>query len=213
MRTASAFLRTNGGVCQRGSPLQCCPAATTELRRSHRVLRSMPSIAELFDAHHRSLFRYLVRLCGDPDVAEDAIQETFMRLIEKPPRAPVERAWLFTVARNAALEHLRTRSRRQRVLAAQSGRAPAADPPSDPHETVEAHERQQIVLSALSLLSNRERIALLMREEGFSHREIAAELRTTTGSIGTLLARALLRLSRVLPAEARPETTACPETQ
>ena len=173
----------------------------------------MPSIAELFDAHHRSLFRYLVRLCGDPDVAEDAIQETFMRLVEKPPRGPVERAWLFTVAKNSALEHLRTRSRRQRVLAAQGGRAPVADPPHDPHETLEAHERQQIVLSALAALTTKERIAVLMREEGFSHREIAAAVGTTTGSVGTLLARALIRLSRLLPAEAHPATTACPEMQ
>jgi RNA polymerase sigma-70 factor (ECF subfamily) len=173
----------------------------------------MPSIAELFDANHRSLFRYLVRLRGDPDVAEDAIQETFMRLIEKPPRRKLERAWLFTVARNAALEHLRTRSRRERVLAAQSGRAPIADPPSDPHETLEAHERQQAVLSALTVLSTKERTAVLMREEGFSHREIATAVGTTTGSVGTLIARALLRLSSVLSAEAHPETTACPETQ
>ena len=173
----------------------------------------MPSIAELFDAHHRSLFRYLVRLCGDPDIAEDAVQETFMRLMEKPPRREIERAWLFTVARNAALEQLRTRSRRQRVLAEQSARAPVADPPSDPLETLEAHERQQIVLSALTVLSNKERIAVLMREEGFSHREIAAAVGSTTGSIGTLLARALLRLSRVLGPEAHPETTACPETR
>ena len=136
-----------------------------------------------------------------------------MRLIEKPPRRAVERAWLFTVARNAAFEHLRTRSRRQRVLAAQGGRAPVGDPPSDPHETLEARERQQIVLSALAVLPMKERIALLMREEGFSHREIAAAVGTTTGSVGTLLARALLRLSRLLPASAHSEITVSPETQ
>jgi RNA polymerase sigma factor (sigma-70 family) len=173
----------------------------------------MPSIAELFDAHHRSLFRYLVRLYGDADLAEDAVQETFMRLVKKPPQGAVERAWLFTVARNAALDQLRTQSRRERVLAAQSGRVPIADPPCDPHETVEARERQQIVLSALTVLSPKERIAVLMREEGFRHREIAAAVGTTTGSVGTMLARALLRLSHVLGAEAHPETTAFPETQ
>ena len=51
------------------------------------------------------------------------------------------------------------------------------------------------VSAALATLSTKERTALLMREEGFAHREIAEALETTTGSVGTLLARALDRLA------------------
>jgi DNA-directed RNA polymerase specialized sigma24 family protein len=48
-------------------------------------------------------------------------------------------------------------------------------------------------------LTDRERTILLMREEGFAHREIASIVGTTTGSIGTMIARALERLAQHLP--------------
>jgi RNA polymerase sigma factor (sigma-70 family) len=60
---------------------------------------------------------------------------------------------------------------------------------------VEADEQRRVVTEALALLSDKERTALLMREEGFSHREIAQAVGTTTGSVGTLVARALARLA------------------
>ncbi len=71
-----------------------------------------------------------------------------------------------------------------------------ADAPRDPHAGVEADERRRIVMAALARLNDKERVAVLMREEGFSHREIAEAVGTTTGSVGSLLARALQRLAR-----------------
>jgi RNA polymerase sigma-70 factor (ECF subfamily) len=158
-------------------------------------------LAALFDAHHVALFRYLVRLCGEPDVAEDAVQEAFMRVLERPPAHGVERAWLFKVATNVALEQLRTRARRERVLAGAVDRVPVGDPPLDPHENIEARERHQLVVEALATLSPKERMVVLMREEGFSHREIAVAVGTTTGSVGTMIARALVRLADAFPRE------------
>ena len=71
-----------------------------------------------------------------------------------------------------------------------------ADSPRDPQATLEADERRRAVTAALARLSDKERVAILMREEGFAHREIAEAVGTTTGSVGTLLARALERLAR-----------------
>jgi DNA-directed RNA polymerase specialized sigma24 family protein len=62
------------------------------------------------------------------------------------------------------------------------------------------------VVAALSALSPKERSAVLMREEGFAHREIAEALGTTTGSVGTLLARALDRLGKALLSSTHPES-------
>jgi RNA polymerase sigma-70 factor, ECF subfamily len=151
--------------------------------------------SELFENHHESLYRYLVRLSGEPDIAADAAQEAFVRLLERPPKGPVERAWLFKVGTNCVLEGLRTSARRERLL---DGRADQtmADPPRDPAEVLEAEQRRQAVMAALARLKDKERIAVLMREEGFSHREIADAVGTTTGSVGTLLARTLERLAR-----------------
>jgi RNA polymerase sigma factor (sigma-70 family) len=159
----------------------------------------MLDAARLFDDHHQSLYRYLVRLSGDADLAADAVQEAFLRLVERPPRlAGGARAWLFRVATNVVLETVRTHSRRGRLLATAEARSPVGDAPHDPHEIVEAGERRRVVSDALAMLSEKERTALLMREEGFSHREIAEAVGTTTGSVGTLVARALDKLAGIL---------------
>jgi RNA polymerase sigma factor (sigma-70 family) len=155
-------------------------------------------IAALFDAHQAALHRYLVRLCGDADLAADAAQEAFVRAVEQPASRPIARAWLYTVATNVVRERERTAARRRRLVAVEDARLPMADPPPDPHALLEARERDAVVRAALAELSDKERAALLMREEGFTHREIALALGTTTGSIGTLVARALDRLARTL---------------
>jgi RNA polymerase sigma factor (sigma-70 family) len=153
----------------------------------------------LFEEHHQPLYRYLVRFCGDEEVAADAAQETFLRLIERPPNEEVGRAWLYRIATNLVIDTSRTRARRFRLASASPERTPMADAPPDPHEAVEADARRAAVAAALATLSAKERTALLMREEGFSHREIAEAVETTTGSVGTLLARALDRLAARLP--------------
>ncbi|HUQ80971.1 MAG TPA: sigma-70 family RNA polymerase sigma factor, partial [Gemmatimonadaceae bacterium] len=132
-------------------------------------------------------------------VAADAAQEVFVRLIERPPSDGVERAWLYKVGTNLVLEGSRTRTRRALLLEGSAARAPIADPEPDAHEHLERDERQRAVRSALAALPDKERSALLMREEGFSHREIAGMVGTTTGSVGTLLVRALDKLAAALP--------------
>jgi RNA polymerase sigma-70 factor (ECF subfamily) len=158
-------------------------------------------VTQLFEDHHASLFRYLVRLSGDADLAADAAQEAFVRLIEGGDRAGTSapRAWLFTVGTNLVLEGGRTRSRRARLLERDPGSAPLGQAPIDAHARVESDERRRVVSAALLALSDKERTALLMQQEGFSHREIAGVVDTTTGSVGTLLARALDKLASALP--------------
>lgn|SRR5690554_1572284 len=155
-------------------------------------------VARLYEAHHAALQRYLIRLTGDPELAADAVQEAFARMVERPPRDEHPRAWLFRVATRAALEVARTAGRRQRLLAAAPSGATHADAPAPPDTALELREREARVRQALATLEPRERTVLLMREEGFKHREIAAAVGTTTGSVGTMIARALDKLAHAL---------------
>jgi RNA polymerase sigma factor (sigma-70 family) len=155
-------------------------------------------VAALFAEHHTVLFRYLARLTGDPDVAADAAQEAFVRLIEKPPAPHQIRAWLFRVGTNAALEAGRTGNRRLKLQRDSPARVPVADAPPTPHDEMEQAATRQRVRGALAGLNERDRTVLLLREEGFSHREIAEQVGTTTGSVGTMIARALDRLAAEL---------------
>ena len=155
--------------------------------------------AALFDAHHAALFRYLVRLTGDTDLAHDAAQEAFVRLVTTPPRNEHPRAWLFTVATNVVRAWSNTRQRRHSLLSGAGERLPLGDPLPDPEQHAMAAATRAAVRDALQSLNERERTILLMREEGFTHREIAEATGTTTASVGTMIARALDRLAAVLP--------------
>lgn len=158
--------------------------------------------ADLFEAHHDDLRRYLVRLTGDPGVAEDASQEAFTRLVDRHPDGPENpRAWLYTVATNAARDRLRKRTRRGRILRKEGERVPGPRPEPDPAEALDRREARRRVRRALDRLSERDRTVLLMREEGFRHREIADAVGTTTKSVGTMIARALEKLAGELELE------------
>jgi RNA polymerase sigma factor (sigma-70 family) len=152
----------------------------------------------LFAEHHAALFRYLARMTGDPDAAADAAQEAFVRLVEKPPAPGQTRAWLFRVGINAARLSERTRHRRLRLVSSAPERQPVGDGPEAPDRAAERSQERERVQRALAGLSERDRTILLMREEGFTHREIAEAVGTTTPSVGTLVARALGKLAAEL---------------
>lgn len=160
-------------------------------------------VAQLFAEHHRALSRYLMRFTGDSDAAADAAQEAFVRAMNQKSTPANPRAWLYTVATNIARDKARTRSRRALVLAQANEDIvmPAAIP--DPAMELDASERRATVQRALLELSEKERTALLMREEGFAQREIAGALGTTIGTIGSLTARALVKLAQRLNIDER----------
>ncbi len=145
------------------------------------------------------LFRYLVRMTGDSDLAADVLQETFLRLLERPPGTTENlRGWLFRVATNRLRDHARQRKRQVALVGQGVAAESLADPPPPPDRVVASHEGSTAVRRVLDSLSTRDRTILLMREEGFRHREIAEVVGTTTGSVGTLIARALDRVKKEL---------------
>jgi RNA polymerase sigma-70 factor, ECF subfamily len=145
-----------------------------------------------FQRLYPSLFRYLHRLTGDADVAEDIAQETFVRLLRQTLPEDEVRPWLFTVAMNLVRDHARKTDRRHRLLTS----APTMVTPGRlPDEDVERSERVDRVRRVLEHLPMRDRQLLLMREEGFKYEEIAAVIGVAPASVGTLIARALKRFS------------------
>jgi RNA polymerase sigma factor (sigma-70 family) len=166
------------------------------------VFDSDPWVSRLVAAHRPALLRYLVRYTGDPDQAEDLVQETLIRLREQPPSDRSEpKRWLFTVATNLARDAHRVARRRAALARAGLDHLPTPSPAPDPAVQAERAEVRHQVRAALATLGERERTILLMREEGFTHREIAEAVGTTTGSVGTMIARALDKVARVLAAE------------
>ena len=105
-----------------------------------------------------------------------------------------ERAWLFAVATNLVRDEARKDARRRRHLELLREQARAEEAVEPEPTTLERAQEAAMARRALECLSERDREALLMREEGLDYQEIAAALELSVGSVGTTLARARRRL-------------------
>lgn len=160
----------------------------------------MDNLERLFREYHGPLVRYLARRVGDRDLAEELAQETFVRAMRHGPVLR-ERAWLFAVATNLVRDEVRRESRERRRLSLLKGELDAAGA-SEPdvlaaERAADALREQALARQAVDALAERDRTALLLREEGLDYHEIAATLGLSVGSVGTTLSRARRRLVEV----------------
>ena len=149
-------------------------------------------LERLFRTYNEPLVRYLTRRLGDRDWAEEVAQETFVRAMRQETLVN-ERAWLFAVATNLVRDEARKDARRRRHL--ELLREEQRDEMVEPEPTsLERAQEAALARKAVDALVERDRLALLMREEGLDYNEIAEALGLSPGSVGTTLSRARRRL-------------------
>lgn len=150
-------------------------------------------LERLFRTYHGPLVRYLTRRLGDRDWAEEVAQETFLRALRQD-RLTSERSWLFAVATNLVRDEARRHERRRRHLAllAEEERGAVFEMEAT---SIERAQEAALARRAVDALAERDRLALLMKEEGLNYGEIAVALGLAPGSVGTTLARARRRLA------------------
>ncbi len=161
---------------------------------------------EAFDAVHDAfnarLFNFLARLGGRRDVAEDLVEDTWLRLVVHAPRLrPDTRLgpWLFTVARHLHASHWRARMVEDSHAAGLMGLWPCGSPAPSPLESVEAGEEERRVAAGLALLPVAYREALLLVVvEGLRHAEAAAICGVTTEAMRQRVSRARALLAASL---------------
>ena len=148
---------------------------------------------ELYRSSRDDVHAYAAGLLRDRFSAEEVTATAFERAFRKrhrfDPSRGSARAWLFGIARNAALDELRRR-RRQTALAADPADASACQ------EEVAGHgERRAVVLAALAGLEPREReLVALKYFAGLTNAEIAVVLRISESNAGTKLHRVITKL-------------------
>ena len=145
---------------------------------------------ELFDVHYPSVFRFFDRLCGDPDLASDIAQSSFVRLFQRGSVPELPSAWLITVGLNLWRNISTTERRRALLLTADRTAQSLADPAPPPDASAVADETRQKVRTVLDGLPSREQQLVLLRAEGYRYSEIAEIMQLNPSSVGTLLARA-----------------------
>lgn len=158
--------------------------------------------AGVYAENYVDLTRFLRRLCGDAALAEDLAQEAGMRLVAAMRRDRIEqpRAFLFHVAANLARDQLR-----RRVVAQAHAEALGEFEPAPGADQIAAvHEEVALVAKAISDLPARARAVLkLARIEGYSQKEIAAQLGITPKTVENHLTRALAQLASRLRTRGR----------
>ena len=163
-------------------------------------------LEQLYHDNAVPLMRYLSRMGADAELASDLVQETFLRCAEQGGDVPHIREWLFRVATNLLRETGRTRRRRLLLVARAPHRVPAPEPAPTPDTEYRREQARQAVRLALMRLSPRDRMVLLMREEGFSQREIATAIGVNSNSVGKTLMRALERFTRQMSRDEQEAT-------
>lgn len=163
----------------------------------------MTDLDRLFRTYHTPLVRYLTRRLGDRDWAEEVAQETFLRAVRHAPLTN-ERAWLFAVATNLVRDEARKAARQRRHLQVLTAEARDAEQTVEP-SSVERAQEAALARRAVDSIAERDRLALLMREEGLDYQEIAEALGLSLGSVGTTLSRARRRLAEVYDALVRAQ--------
>jgi RNA polymerase sigma-70 factor (ECF subfamily) len=170
-----------------------------------RVLqRDSAALEALYDRYGRPVYSLVLRISQNPASAEEIMQDVFLQLWRsadqfESSRGPLE-PWLFTMARNRALDFLRLKREKQRrredsseFEVAPAGFAQITKP--DPEGAIDQARRAEKVRALMSSLPALQRRAIeLAYFEGMSHSEIADVMGEALGTVKSWIRGGLLRL-------------------
>lgn len=159
-------------------------------------------VTELVRSYEEQLLRYATRLLQDPDLAQDAVQDAFVRYMRFRSRSgnPIDnpKAWLYRVTHNLALDHIRKDQRhvgyKEELYHKQSDLME-----SGPYRKVARRDAESAAWNMLKTLPEREqRIVTLKVVDGRSYKEIAEIMELTTSNVGFILHTTMKKLGREL---------------
>jgi len=160
--------------------------------------RDPQALAELYDRYGRLVYSLILRVVRDAGIAEDLVQETFLRVWNRVQGFDAEKGaigpWLLAVARNRAIDYLRSASGRERnALEFEETDHPALD--TDMEHDILTSDSARAVKAAMAKLSPQQRQVIeLAYFEGLSQTEMAEKLKQPLGTVKTWVRAALKNL-------------------
>lgn len=160
---------------------------------SAKPAREPLELEQLYRDHYTPLLRYLERMCGSPELAEELVQETFIKayigLLTFRGECSIT-TWLFRIARNLYLNSLR-RPSPSSIKTDQLLAIPDNGKSQDPAYQADLREQRNQISLLLAQLPERQRSVLLLRDvEGLSYLEIAGILDISLSAVKVSLFRA-----------------------
>lgn len=164
--------------------------------------RTAPADVEaLVESYQGPLVRYATRLVGNRELAQDVVQETFLKYLERPLRFGEPRqwaSWLYRVTHNRCIDILK-RDARRRQLNPFIPKPRAVEPPG---EGLIGEEQRRAIHRWLQKLKPEHRaVVLLFFDEGKTYREICEITGLSSSNVGMILHRSLKRLRKYAEAE------------
>lgn len=150
----------------------------------------------LFERYHRPLFSYFYRMSNEYQVSEDLVQSVFERLLKYRQTYTGKgrfSTWLFSIARNARIDHYRKEKRNGIMLEIDEERLEVEEPESQ--SAYKTSAKKQLLEKAMDRLEEEKReIIILSRYEGLKYKEIAELLESTEGAVKVKMFRAMKEL-------------------
>jgi RNA polymerase sigma-70 factor (ECF subfamily) len=169
------------------------------------ALNQVDAIGELYDRYGRMLYSLALNSVGDPAVAEEIVQDVFLRVWEKAGTydASISKVstWLTSITRHRAIDEFRRGKRRPDKTSVSWTELSPGDDLRSPgtEEEAELSMQNKLVRQALNNLSPGEREALALAYfKGYSHSEIAQHLGIPLGTVKTRIRMAMQKLRLVL---------------
>lgn len=165
----------------------------------HNLAAGDPALAEaLISRYYTAIYRLAQSILYDPDDADDAAQETFLRALRAwnsfQPGGNLK-AWLSTIAIRLCRDRLRRRQARQRMEGVLQALHLASPPPPSPEESLLAQEGSQALWAAVQALDEKHRLPVILRfVQGMSAPEIALALEVPEGTVHSRLHNAVHKL-------------------
>ncbi len=167
------------------------------------------AVEAIIRAHQDALYAFMLRMSGKPDVAEDIVQEAFVRVLRNLDRFDTRfrfSTWLFTIAKRLYVNFMQ----KQRpvydteTIGLQMGSAASPGNVSSRAETMD--NARELLDTALNGLSEQQReIVLLFHQQSWAITEIAIHLDMPEGTVKSHLHRARQRMKRFI--ESNPQTS------
>ena len=156
------------------------------------------TVGEVYRVESRRILATLIRLLGDIDLAEEAMQEAFAVAVEKWPTDGIPanpRAWLVSTGRFKGIDALRKRSRQDRSLEGLDRALTTEQEPSDLEDGVADDDLRLIFTCCHPALSSEARIALTLREVcGLTTEEIARAFLSVPATVAQRIVRAKAKI-------------------